>query len=145
MSLISRFGTLLGLVAIIALFSILSPTGFAQPSNLINITQQMALLAIVALGVVFVMAVSEFDLSIGAIVSMAGITSVYLFGQGWGIMPTIAVTLAAGCRNADNRGSVDNGNRALPRQRCLGRSTTRQGNDGTQPPDLRASDLSHLI
>ncbi len=96
MSLISRFGTLLGLVAIIALFSILSPTGFAQPSNLINITQQMALLAIVALGVVFVMAVSEFDLSIGAIVSMAGITSVYLFGQGWGIMPTIAVTLAAG-------------------------------------------------
>ncbi|HEV2503299.1 MAG TPA: ABC transporter permease [Mesorhizobium sp.] len=96
MSLISRFGTLFGLLAIIALFSILSPTGFAQPSNLINITQQMALLAIVALGVVFVMAVSEFDLSIGAIVSMAGITSVYLFGQGWGIVPTIAVTLAAG-------------------------------------------------
>ena len=82
MSLISRFGTLFGLLAIIALFSILSPTGFAQPSNLINITQQMALLAIVALGVVFVMAVSEFDLSIGAVVSMAGITSVYLFGQG---------------------------------------------------------------
>ncbi|CAM5494118.1 Ribose import permease protein RbsC [Mycolicibacterium aubagnense] len=96
MTLISRFGTLLGLVAIIALFSILSPTGFAQPSNLINITQQMALLAIVALGVVFVMAVSEFDLSIGAVVSMAGITSVYLFGQGWGIVPTIAVTLATG-------------------------------------------------
>lgn len=96
MSLISRFGTLFGLLAIIALFSILSPTGFAQPSNLINITQQMALLAIVALGVVFVMAVSEFDLSIGAVVSMAGITSVYLFGQGWGILPTIAVTLAAG-------------------------------------------------
>lgn len=96
MSLISRFGTLLGLLAIIVLFSVLSPTGFAQPSNLINITQQMALLAIVALGVVFVMAVSEFDLSIGAIVSMAGITSVYLFGQGWGIVPTIAVTLAAG-------------------------------------------------
>ncbi|PLP56341.1 ABC transporter permease [Mesorhizobium loti] len=96
MTLISRFGTLLGLLAIIALFAILSPTGFAQASNLINITQQMALLAIVALGVVFVMAVSEFDLSIGAIVSMAGITSVYLFGQGWGIVPTIAVTLAAG-------------------------------------------------
>jgi ribose/xylose/arabinose/galactoside ABC-type transport system permease subunit len=96
MSLISRFGTLFGLLAIIVLFSILSPTGFAQPSNLINITQQMALLAIVALGVVFVMAVSEFDLSIGAVVSMAGITSVYLFGQGWSILPTIAVTLAAG-------------------------------------------------
>ena len=96
MSLISRFGTLFGLLAIIALFSILSPTGFAQPFNLINITQQMALLAIVALGVVFVMAVSEFDLSIGAVVSMAGITSVYLFGQGWSILPTIAVTLAAG-------------------------------------------------
>jgi len=96
MTLVSRFGTLFGLVAIIAIFSALSPNGFAQGSNLINITQQMSLLAIVALGAAFVMSLSEFDLSIGAVVSMAGIVSVSLFGAGWGILPTIIITLAAG-------------------------------------------------
>ncbi|WP_018426022.1 ABC transporter permease [Hoeflea sp. 108] len=96
MSLVSRFGTLLGLAAIVAVFSVLSPHGFAQGSNLINITQQMSLLAIVALGAAFVMSLSEFDLSIGAVVSMAGIVSVSLFGLGWGIIPTVIATLAAG-------------------------------------------------
>lgn len=96
MSAISRFGTLLGLIAIVALFSALSPGSFAQASNLINITQQMSLLAIVALGATFVMSLSEFDLSVGAVVSMSGIVSVSLFGLGWGIVPTIAITLLAG-------------------------------------------------
>jgi ribose transport system permease protein len=96
MSVASRFGTLFGLIAIIVLFAILSPGSFAQASNLINITQQMSLLAIVALGATFVMSLSEFDLSVGAVVSMAGIFSVSLFGLGWGIVPTIAVTLLAG-------------------------------------------------
>lgn len=92
----SRYGTLIGLFAIVALFSVLSPGGFAQGSNLINITQQMSLLAIVALGATFVMALSEFDLSVGAVVSMAGIVSVTLFGLGWGIPATVLATLAAG-------------------------------------------------
>ncbi|QDZ00105.1 ABC transporter permease [Nitratireductor mangrovi] len=96
MSAISRFGTLLGLIAIVALFSALSPGSFAQASNLINITQQMSLLAIVALGATFVMSLSEFDLSVGAVVSMSGIVSVSLFALGWGIVPTIAITLLAG-------------------------------------------------
>lgn len=96
MTLVSRFGTLMGLAVIIAVFSALSPQGFAQASNLINITQQMSLLAIVALGAAFVMSLSEFDLSIGAVVSMAGIVSVSLFGLGWGIIATVTVTLAAG-------------------------------------------------
>lgn len=96
MTVLSRLGTLFGLIAIVALFSALSPGSFAQASNLINITQQMSLLAIVALGATFVMSLSEFDLSVGAVVSMAGIFSVSLFGLGWGIVPTIAVTLLAG-------------------------------------------------
>ncbi|WP_163272182.1 ABC transporter permease [Chelativorans alearense] len=92
----ARYGTLFGLAAIVALFSVLSPEAFAKSSNLINITQQMSLLAIVALGATFVMSLSEFDLSVGAVVSMAGIVSVSLFGAGWGIVPTIIATLAAG-------------------------------------------------
>jgi ribose/xylose/arabinose/galactoside ABC-type transport system permease subunit len=96
MSFSARYGTLLGLFAIIALFAILSPGSFARGSNLINITQQMSLLAIVALGATYVMSLSEFDLSVGAVVSMAGILSVTLFGLGWGILPTVLATLAVG-------------------------------------------------
>ncbi len=96
MSFAARYGTLIGLVAIIALFSALSPGSFAQSSNLINITQQMSLLAVVALGATFAMSLSEFDLSVGAVVSMAGIVSVTLFGLGWSIPVVILITLALG-------------------------------------------------
>lgn len=95
MALTTRFGTLFGLIAIVALFSALSPAGFAQYSNLVNITQQMSLLAIVALGATYVMALAEFDLSVGAVVSWAGILAVTLFGAGWGLPATVLVTLAS--------------------------------------------------
>jgi ribose transport system permease protein len=97
---LSRFGTLFGLIAIIAVFAALSPA-FAQYSNLINITQQMSLLAIVALGATFAMALSEFDLSVGAVVSWAGIAVVTLFGAGWGpgvaVPATLLTCFAIGC------------------------------------------------
>jgi ribose/xylose/arabinose/galactoside ABC-type transport system permease subunit len=97
----ARFGTLFGLIAIVVLFSALSPGAFAQYSNLINITQQMSLLAIVALGATYVMALSEFDLSVGAVVSWAGIFGVTMFGAGWDLPTVILATLvscfAIGC------------------------------------------------
>ena len=49
---VRRFGTLAALVLIIVAFSIVSPGAFGSPSNLINITQQMTLLAIVAIGAI---------------------------------------------------------------------------------------------
>ncbi|MBB6489272.1 ABC transporter permease [Rhizobium lusitanum] len=77
-----QYGTLFALVAIIAAFSIVSPGAFGSMSNLINITQQMTLLAIVAIGATVVMAVGEFDLSTASIVSFGGIFAVYLFKLG---------------------------------------------------------------
>ncbi|MDQ0314899.1 ABC transporter permease [Amorphus orientalis] len=96
MSIPARYGTLIGLFAIIALFSALSPGSFAKSSNLINITQQMSLLAIVALGATYVMALAEFDLSVGAVVSLSGIMAASLFAAEWGIVPVVLVTLVAG-------------------------------------------------
>lgn len=93
MTFLSRFGTLIGLLAIIAMFSALSPETFAQTTNLINITQQMSLLAIVALGATFVMALSEFDLSVGAVVSWAGILAATMFAAGWSMAAVIPATL----------------------------------------------------
>lgn len=79
---VRQYGTLLALIAIIVMFSIASPNAFGSVANLVNITQQMTLLAIVAIGATVVMAVGEFDLSTAAIVSFGGIFVVYLFKLG---------------------------------------------------------------
>lgn len=83
MILLRRYGTLVALVVIVAIFAIASPGAFGSVANLVNITQQMSLLAIVAIGATLVMVLGEFDLSVSAVVSWAGIASVALFGAGW--------------------------------------------------------------
>lgn len=90
-----QYGTLFALVAIIITFSIASPGAFGSLSNLINITQQMTLLAIVAIGATVVMAVGEFDLSTAAIVSFGGIFVVYLFKLGVPAPLACLIVLAA--------------------------------------------------
>jgi ribose transport system permease protein len=89
--LVRRFGTLIALVAIVAGFMIASPHSFGAPANLINIPQQMSLLAIVAVGATVVMAAGEFDLSTAPVVSFGGILVVYLFKLG--VPPPLAVAL----------------------------------------------------
>jgi ribose transport system permease protein len=92
-----KYGTLIALIAIIVVFSIASPGAFGTASNLINITQQMSLLAIVAIGATVVMAVGEFDLSTAALVSFGGICIVFLFKLGVpGPIGCLVVLAAAG-------------------------------------------------
>ena len=50
MILLRRYGTLFALALIVLVFTIASPQAFGTMSNLVNITQQMSLLAIVAIG-----------------------------------------------------------------------------------------------
>jgi ribose transport system permease protein len=92
-----KYGTLIALIAIVVVFSIASPGAFGTASNLINITQQMSLLAIVAIGATVVMAVGEFDLSTAALVSFGGICIVFLFKLGMpGPVACLIVLAAAG-------------------------------------------------
>ncbi|HWJ74008.1 MAG TPA: ABC transporter permease [Kaistia sp.] len=95
MTLLRRYGTLLALALIIAVFAIASPGAFGTVANLVNITQQMSLLAIVAIGATLVMVVGEFDLSVSAVVSFAGIAAVSLFGVGYGIATVFVLVIVA--------------------------------------------------
>ncbi len=67
------YGTIFAGLAIIIIFSILRPTSFATLSNFINITRQISLLVVIAIGATLIMSVEEFDLSIGAIASLGGV------------------------------------------------------------------------
>ncbi len=93
MTLLRRYGTLLALALIVAVFAAASPGAFGTLANLVNITQQMSLLAIVAIGATLVMVVGEFDLSVSAVVSFAGIAAVALFGAGFGLAAVFAIVL----------------------------------------------------
>lgn len=73
-----RYGALLVLAALIIVTSILAPDTFPTVDNAINILNQSALAAIIAMGLTFVLVTGEFDLSIGNTASLAGVGACYL-------------------------------------------------------------------
>lgn len=67
----------IALIAIVALFSIVSPT-FHTISNAFTVLRQVAALGIMAIGMMFVMLLGNVDLSVGTQVSLIGIIMSYL-------------------------------------------------------------------
>ncbi len=72
-----KYGFLVLLVALIALFSIMS-TGFASPQSAVFILQSVSLTGILALGVTATLVVGGFDLSIGSVATTAMMASAYV-------------------------------------------------------------------
>ena len=95
-SLLRRFGTLLGFIAIILFFWFQIPETFLTARNWLNISQQISMLAVVAFTMTIVMAMSDFDLSVGSMASLAGIVAALLFSQGQPIFVGIAAALGVG-------------------------------------------------
>lgn len=87
-----RFGTLLGLLLIIAFFGSQRPDTFLSVRNVLNVTQQVSILGVVAFTSTVVMCVGDFDLSVGAMASLAGIIAAKLVDSGQSVV--LAVTLA---------------------------------------------------
>jgi ribose transport system permease protein len=70
---LGRYGAIFVLLAMIAVFVALEPDTFATKDNAINILNQSALTAIVAMGLTFPLVAGEFDLSIGYQASFGGV------------------------------------------------------------------------
>lgn len=70
-----RYGTLCILVAIIALFSFLSPEYFLRSQNLLQIMLQSSITILLALGVFFPILIAGIDLSVGSILALVGIVT----------------------------------------------------------------------
>jgi ribose transport system permease protein len=69
----ARYGTIVGLAAMIAVFSFLSPVAFPTVSNFVNVINQASLAMIIAGGLTIAVVVGELDLSIGFAASMEGV------------------------------------------------------------------------
>jgi len=67
-----QLGTLAGLAGLCALLTVLTPH-FLTVSNLLNITEQTTINAVIAVGMTFVILSGGIDLSVGSLVALSGI------------------------------------------------------------------------
>lgn len=79
--LLLRFRAYLALIALIVLFSILSPV-FLSVNNLIIVAQQVAVFAILGIGMTFVIICAGIDLSVGSITGLSAMIAGGLISQG---------------------------------------------------------------
>ena len=89
-------GTLIGFVLIIAFFSFQLPDTFLTARNLLNISQQLSMLAVVAATMTIVMVMNDFDLSVGSMASLSGIVAASLFVNEYSIWAGIGTALLVG-------------------------------------------------
>ncbi|NEI73927.1 ribose ABC transporter permease [Rhizobium lusitanum] len=88
-------GIFLSLVALCVIFS-LTNGRFMSVANFLNILQQVAVIAIAAFGMTWVILLGEIDLSIGSIIAVAGMVGAQCILFGLGFVPAIVITVLAG-------------------------------------------------
>jgi ribose transport system permease protein len=88
-------GIFLSLILLCVIFSIMNAR-FMSVANFMNVLQQVAVIAIAAFGMTWVILLGEIDLSIGSIIAVAGMVGAQCFAYGLGFAPALALTLLAG-------------------------------------------------
>lgn len=93
----ARYATIVGLVAMIAAFSVVSPRAFPTLNNFTNVLNQASLAMIIAAGLTLAVIVGELDLSIGFAASLHGILVTGLIvSNELPIAVAVAIVLVAG-------------------------------------------------
>lgn len=93
---IRQFGTLLGFILILLFFAVKLPDTFLTFRNLLNISQQLSMLAVVAATMTIVMVMNDFDLSVGSMASLSGIVAALLFTSGYPVWVGLVSALLVG-------------------------------------------------
>ena len=92
---LQTYGTIIAGLLVIIIFSILRPDAFFTFRNLINISRQISLQVIIAIGATLIMCVGEFDLSIGALASLGGVIGALLAVAGFPVWLCFLVPVVA--------------------------------------------------
>ncbi|WP_395661786.1 ABC transporter permease [Aestuariivirga sp.] len=100
---IRSYGTLACFALLVVLFWVLLPGTFGTPRNLFNITQQVSMLAVTAFAMTIVMAMGDYDLSVGSMASLAGIVAAVTFKEfdaaGLALVAALVVGFLGGALN----------------------------------------------
>jgi ribose transport system permease protein len=91
-----RYVIYIGFVVVFAFFAILlGDQGFLSPNNLLNILSQTATIAVIAVGMTFVISAAEIDLSVGSVAGLSSVTAAMTIST-LGLIPGILAGLLVG-------------------------------------------------
>ncbi|MEU4191797.1 ABC transporter permease [Kribbella sp. NPDC026611] len=91
-----RYVIYIAFVAIFVLFAVLlGNDGFLSSNNLLNIFRQTATITVIAVGMTYVIACAEIDLSVGSVAGLASVCSAMAIAH-YGLFAGIAAGLAVG-------------------------------------------------
>lgn len=93
--LLIEYKSLVGLLGLIVVVGILSPSFFTVP-NLLNVLRQTSINAVIAAGMTFVILTGGIDLSVGSILGFSGAVAAYCLASGQGMIVTLALALTVG-------------------------------------------------
>ncbi|MEH3077619.1 MAG: ABC transporter permease [Quadrisphaera sp.] len=98
-----RYIIYIGFVVVFAAFAVtLGDDGFLSTNNLLNIVRQSAIIAIIAVGMTYVIACAQIDLSVGSTAGLASVVTamgISSYGLVAGIAAGLLVGLVVGCIN----------------------------------------------
>ncbi len=89
---IRAYTMIFALIAIWLLFSVLTDGRYLIPRNISNLSRQMSITAVLAIGMVMVIVATHIDLSVGSILGLTGALAAVL--QVWYHVPTVWAILA---------------------------------------------------
>jgi ribose transport system permease protein len=93
--LLGRFGVLLMLVALVVVFSALSPH-FLSQGNITNVLIQSSTNAIIAAGMTFVILSGNIDLSVGSVLALSSVLGATVMAEGGPIVIGVGIMLLGG-------------------------------------------------
>ncbi len=97
-----ELGLVIILVALLVFFTMMSPY-FLNLRNILNITRQVSVTLIVAVGMTFVILIGEIDLSVGSIAALVGVATAFTItitgSIAYGILAGIGVGILVGLIN----------------------------------------------
>jgi ribose/xylose/arabinose/galactoside ABC-type transport system permease subunit len=109
LDIVSRFGAFIFLIVLCLIFYILEPA-FFKPINIFNVLRQVSIIGLLAIGMTFVILTAGIDLSVGALLALAGLVAAAVEkggtglltgggtgeGGGYGVPAAIAAAIAVG-------------------------------------------------
>ena len=94
---VRAYTMIIALVGIWVLFTVLTGGKFILPRNISNLSRQMCITSVLAIGMVMVIVATHIDLSVGSVLGLtAGLAAVLQVWYRWPTVPVILVTLALG-------------------------------------------------
>jgi ribose transport system permease protein len=103
--LLIKYKSLIGLLILVIIVSVLSPTFFTV-SNLLNVFRQTSINAIIAAGMTFVILTGGIDLSVGSILAFSGAVAASMLASGSSVIIATIVAVVIGAVSGFANGIV---------------------------------------